>query len=187
MMMKDISLHVMDIAQNSITAGAGNIQIRAAVDRSGDRLDVSVQDDGRGMSEETVKRVVNPFVTSRTTRKVGLGIPFFKAGAEACGGDFELSSQPGKGTFIRAGYRLSHIDRPPLGDMAQTVLTLAVCNPALEFMFQYSVDGKDFCFDTRQVRSALGQDVPLNTPEVYEWMRDYLSEGIQELNGGIDI
>ena len=185
MMMKDLSLHVMDIAQNSIVAGASLIQIGVKVEHQKDHMSISIEDNGCGMDAEMVEAVVSPFTTSRTTRKVGLGIPMFKAGAESCDGDFELRSTPGVGTYIAASYRISHLDRPPLGDMAETMLALVVCNPELDFVYDYTVDGEEYLFDTRMIRETLGNVVPLNLPEVAAWIRDYLKEGINELNGGV--
>lgn len=185
MMMKDLSLHVMDIAQNSIVAGASVIRIIVKIDQHADRISISVEDNGCGMDAAMVEAVVSPFTTSRTTRKVGLGIPMFKAGAESCDGDFELSSKPGEGTYISASYRISHLDRPPLGDMAETILALVVCNPDLDFIYEYIVDEKEYLFDTRMIRDVLGHEVALNLPEVAAWIRDYLKEGINELNGGV--
>ena len=176
---------MMDIAQNSITAGASLIQIRIEIEHQEDRMTISVKDNGCGMDAEMVESVISPFTTSRTTRKVGLGIPMFKAGAEACDGEFELRSCPGEGTYISASYRISHLDRPPLGDMAETMLALVICNPSLDFTYDYILDGKEYLFDTRLIRDTLGREIPLNLPEVTEWIRDYLKEGIDELNGGV--
>ncbi len=185
MMMKEIALHIMDIVQNSISAGASLIDTEVAVDHTGNRLSVTVTDDGCGMDEEMAKSVISPFTTSRTTRKVGLGIPFFKAGAEQTGGGFSLWSKPGSGTRISAWYVIDNIDRPPLGDMAETMLTLVVCNEEVDFIYRYTVDAETFTFDTREVREALGEGIPFQTPEVMAWLRDYLKQGIEELNGGV--
>lgn len=185
MIMKEISLHLLDIAQNSISADAAHIDISVEVDRAADRMRCEVRDDGRGMDGDFQKKVTDPFATSRTTRKVGLGIPFFKEGAEGCDGEFELESAPGAGTRIAASFRISHIDRPPLGDMAETMYGLVCCNDAIDFTYTYRVDDKTFSFDTRAVREALGGEIPLSTPAVAAWIRDCLSEGIAELNGGV--
>lgn len=185
MIMKEISLHILDIAENSIAAGAKNVTITIEVNHARDIMRATVEDDGCGMDEEQARRVLSPFATSRTTRKVGLGIPFFKEGAEGCGGDFALTSEKGVGTKISASYRISHIDRPPLGDMAETMLSVACCNPDVDFIYQYRVDGREFLFNTKEIRATLGPDIPLNLPQVAAWMKDYLNEGIRELNGGV--
>ena len=122
--MKEISLHILDLAQNSIRAGAKNIVIRVLEDNAADTFMVSIADDGCGMAPEMVKAVQSPFVTTRTTRKVGLGIPLFAAGCENCEGSFRLESEPGRGTCLTGTYRRSHIDRPPLGAIADTVAML---------------------------------------------------------------
>lgn len=185
MIMKELSLHLLDIAQNSISAGATHVCITVEVDHGRDRMRCEVADNGCGMDEAFLKQVVDPFTTTRTTRSVGLGIPFFKEGAEGCGGAFELDSQPGRGTRIAATYQISHIDRPPLGDMADTIYGLVCCNEGVDFTYAYHVDGQSFTFDTRTVREALGGDIPLSTPEVAAWIKQCLSEGMSELNGGV--
>ncbi len=128
--MRELALHLLDIAENSISAGAQNICIRVEEDLHNDRLRMSVEDDGRGMDAEMVARVVDPFVTSRTTRKVGLGIPLLKAAAEGCEGGLMIESQPGKGTLVSVDFQHSHIDRMPLGNLAGTLLTLEIGHPS---------------------------------------------------------
>ena len=185
MIMKEISLHLLDIIQNSISAGASEVGVSVEVDHARDMMRTEVRDNGRGMDEEMAKAVISPFTTSRTTRKVGLGIPFFKEGAEGCDGSFELESKPGVGTRIAASYRISHIDRPPLGDMAETMAATVCCNPDIDFTYEYRVDGSEFLFSTKEIRATLGPEIPLDTPQVAAWIREYLNEGIQELNGGV--
>lgn len=176
---------MLDIVENSISAGATLITVCITVAHEKDYMSISVTDNGCGLDEKMAKEVTSPFITSRTTRKVGLGIPMFKAGAEECEGDFSLTSKLGEGTVIKAGYRISNIDRPPLGDIAETMLTLVVCNTSVDFVFEYDVDAQSFCFDTREIKQTLGADVPLNLPQIIAWMRDCLKEGIEELNGGV--
>ncbi len=178
---------MLDIVQNSLSAGADLVEVSIIINADTDFLTVQVADNGCGMDEQARLRVTSPFYTSRDTRKVGLGIPFFKEGAEGCGGSFFISSAVGEGTKIGASYRLSHIDRPPLGDMAQTMLTLCVCNENVNFVMRYARDDKEFLFDTREIRLALGEGIPFCTPEVMEWLKGYLSEGIEEVNGGMDV
>lgn len=185
MIMKELSLHLMDIVQNSISAGATLVHITVDVEHEGDIMRCAVEDNGRGMDGALLERVTDPFTTTRTTRGVGLGIPFFKEGAEGCGGAFEIASEPGRGTRIAASYRISHIDRPPLGNMADTVYALVCCNEGVEFTYTYRVDARVFEFDTREIRKALGSGIPLSTPEVAAWIKQCLSEGMSELNGGV--
>lgn len=185
MMMKELSLHVLDIIQNSIVAGATLVVIEVEVQHDRDWMRIAIQDNGRGMDEALLERVVSPFTTSRTTRKVGLGIPMFKAGAEAAGGAFEIRSKVGEGTFIQAEYAISNIDRPPLGDIAETIYATVICNPTLDFVFQYRVNQEEYLFDTREIKKVLGGEVPLNLPQVAAWIKEDLVEGIHALYGGV--
>lgn len=182
--MKDISLHLMDIVQNSITANATLIEIVFAIDTATEELTVTIRDNGKGMPEELLKRVESPFATTRTTRKVGLGIPLFKAGAERSGGRFSISSEVGKGTTVCAVYGLYNIDRPPLGDLAGTMHMLVVCNPDIDFDFKASYDSECFELDTREVRKVLGS-VPLNDPGVGQWLEENFVEGLEDIFGGV--
>lgn len=181
--MRELSLHILDLAQNSLTANATRLDIFVDVDHKKDCLTVVLADNGKGMSPEFVKNVVSPFTTTRTTRKVGLGIPMFKEHAELTGGSFEIASTQGVGTRLTAKFVLSSIDRQPLGDLAGTILALVIANPAFHFHLKYTVDTEDFTFDTKEI-SALLSGVPLDSPEVVSWMKDYLTEGIESLHGG---
>ncbi len=185
MMMKEISLHVLDIIQNSIVAEATFIEIEVDVQRQRDRLRISIKDNGKGMDADLLANVIDPFTTSRITRKVGLGIPMFKAGAEAAGGAFQIRSEKGSGTFIQAEYQISHWDRPPLGDIAETLYATVICNCYIDFAFAYTVDAQSYHFDTRDIRQVLGEDIPLNLPDVAQWIKNDLTEGIFALNGGV--
>ena len=181
--MRELSLHILDLAQNSLTANAKRLDILINEDKAGDRLTITLKDDGKGMSPEFLKNVTSPFTTTRTTRKVGLGIPMFKANAELSGGDFDIWSEVGVGTRMTANFVLSSIDRPPLGDMVSTLVTLVIANPTFHFQYEYAVDGEAFTFDTQEIMQILG-GVPLDTPEVVAWMTDYLKEGMESLHGG---
>ncbi|SMC55557.1 ATP-binding protein [Papillibacter cinnamivorans] len=184
--MRELSLHILDIAQNSVTAGAKNISILVDSDTKTDWITIEITDDGKGMSEELVKKVTDPFVTSRTTRKVGLGIPLFKHAAEAAGGDFEIRSVLGEGTTVTARLRLRHIDRQPMGKLEETMAILIGGSPGVDFSLQMRHDGRGFEIDTRSMRELLG-GVPLNTPEVLTWTREYIREKMNDLYGGADI
>ena len=182
--MRELSLNVMDVAQNSITAGASLIEIRVEEDRQKGELVIFIIDNGKGMSEEQVQRVIDPFYTTRTTRKVGLGVPLFKMEAEMTGGDFSIQSQLGKGTTVRARFVTSHVDMIPLGNINDTILLLISCNPERDFRFVHRIDEKELELDTRQLREVLGEDVPLNDPDVVQWIRGYLQEQSDLLQGG---
>lgn len=174
--MRELSLNVMDVAQNSITAGASLIEIRVEEDRQKGELVISILDNGKGMSKEQVRRVVDPFFTTRTTRKVGLGVPLFKMEAEMTGGDFSVRSELGKGTEVRARFITTHVDMIPLGNINDTMVLLISCNPDRDFLFIHQIDGKKLELDTRQLHQVLGEDVPLNEPDVVQWIRGYLQE-----------
>ena len=178
--MPELALHILDLVQNSVAAGATSITVTIAYDRAADTLTIVIEDDGRGMSEELVKSVASPFVTTRTTRKVGLGIPMFQQLAEMCGGALAISSKPGAGTTLTATFRASHVDLPPMGSLRETILALvAACPESPDFRFVYRADGREFVFDTSEVRAPLG-NLPLSEPEILEWIGEYVSEGIRE-------
>lgn len=173
--MRDLSMHVLDIAQNSVKAQARLISITLARDEK-DWLTLTVRDDGCGMTPEFAAKVADPFTTTRTTRKVGLGIPLLKENAERTGGTIAIESAPGRGTVLTATFNLRHIDCPPMGRMCDTLLSLVVLNPdAPDFLFEASRPGMEANFDTRTVREALG-GVPMNTPDVTDWMRQAIEE-----------
>ncbi len=176
--MREIALHLLDIAENGATAGAKTIRITVEEDTLRDRLKTVVQDDGRGMDADLLARVADPFVTSRTTRKVGLGIPLFKAAAEACNGGLVIDSTPGRGTCVTTEFQRSHIDRMPLGDLVGTVLTLVIGFPGIHWIFRYRLDDAEFVFDDEPVKQALGDDVPLTEPAILAFIKDLLREGV---------
>ena len=178
--MRELSLHILDIAENSISAGATQIEITVIEDLLQDELWITVQDNGRGMDAEMVKRVIDPFVTSRTTRKVGLGIPLLKDAAEACNGFFTIDSEIGKGTTIRTKFQHSHIDRMPLGNLGSTFETLLIGSPEVHWIFRYQVNQKEFVLDNQPIKEALG-DVPLSEPSVLSYLRDLIQNGIADI------
>jgi anti-sigma regulatory factor (Ser/Thr protein kinase) len=175
--MREIALHMMDIAENSISAGATRVIIRVAENTVRDRLKISIEDNGRGMDDELVARVIDPFVTSRTTRRVGLGIPLLKAAAEACNGYLRINSALGKGTRLEVEFQRSHIDRMPLGDVAGTMLSLMVGSPQIHWVFQYSVDGNVYEFDDAPVKQEL-EGVSLTEPAILTFLRESLQDGV---------
>lgn len=181
--MQELSLNVLDIAQNSVRAGADRIDIWVVADRAADRLEIGVKDNGCGMTAEQVQKVTHPFFTTRTTRKVGLGVPLFKMAAEMTGGTFHIESEPGVGTSTVATFGLSHIDRMPLGDMAGTILSLMQMNPQINIVYRYQVDGQTFEASTRAFQEVLGDEVPITAPEVAQFIRQYIAENMQSLSG----
>ncbi len=176
--MRELALHILDIAENSISAGADQIRILVEEDLSTDRLRIRIEDDGKGMDAETLAKITDPFVTSRTTRKVGLGIPFFKAAAEACAGTFNIQSAIGQGTTVEATFRHSHIDRMPLGDLTGTLLTLVIGSPEVHWIFEYRFNQERFIFDDEPIKQTL-MGVSLSEPTVMKYIHQDLEKGIQ--------
>ena len=178
--MKELSLHILDIVQNSVAAGAKLITLDLIEDENTDLLEFSIKDDGCGMTEETLKKVTDPFTTGRTTRRVGLGIPLLKAAAELTGGGLELTSEPGVGTTVTARFVYDSIDRQPLGNMAETMLGLITSYENIDFVYYHRVNEKKFTIDTREIKGILGE-VSLNEPEVVLWLSGFLNENETEL------
>ena len=183
--MREIALHLLDIAENSAAADSQNVSIEVHEDLFQDLLTASVTDDGRGMDVETAKNVQDPFYTTHTTRKVGLGIPLLKLAAEQAEGSFYLQSELGKGTRVEAIFRHSNIDRMPLGDLSSTFLTALISHPTIHWIFVYRVTDRngncqEFLFDDAELKNELG-DLPLTEPEILTFVRGMLEEGIEEL------
>ena len=172
--MKELSLHILDIAQNSLSAGCTRLDLTAA--EHGDELTLVIADDGRGMSREFLASVTDPFTTTRTTRKVGLGLPLLRMAAEQTGGSLAIESEVGVGTTVTARFCSGHIDCPPLGDMAGTVALLVQGAPEVNTVYTHATPRGAFTFDTREIRAVLGEDISLAEPEVAMWMRSYLEE-----------
>lgn len=181
--MTEISLNVLDVAENSIRAGADYIVIEVFISTAGDTLTVLIEDNGCGMDEEQVRRVTDPFYTTRTTRKVGLGIPFFKQAAEDAGGSFHITSEIGSGTRVEAVFGLSHIDRMPLGDINSTIYTLVVFNESIDFHYRYAYDENEFVLDTKEMKEILG-GVSFRDAEVSGFIKEYLDTNKRETDGG---
>ena len=179
-MLAELSMHIMDIVQNSISAGASFVRVKIEQREATDTLTIEVEDNGKGMTEEEIKKVQDPFYTTKSYKKVGLGIPLFKQTAEHCDGGFEILSTPGKGTLIRATFKSSHIDLPPMGNLRDTILTLIVGKPEVDFLFEIYKDGVSFILDTREVKKEL-QDVPINHPEVIKFLEEYIDTNLKAM------
>ena len=178
--MRELSLNVLDIAQNSVSAGASLIEIEADLNSALHELALSVADNGCGMTAEQVAAVRDPFFTTRTTRKVGMGVPLFKMAAEMTGGSLSIESEVGVGTRVEALFHTGHVDFTPLGDMADTVVMLITMNLHIDFIYRVTVDGETFTLDTRELKGILG-DVPLNDPGIARWIKDYINENTANL------
>lgn len=180
--MRELSLHLLDLIENSIEADAGRVEVTVSEDAAQDRLIITVSDDGRGMDAGLAATAVDPFTTTRTTRRVGLGLPLLKAAAERCNGSLKLASRPAEGTTVTAEFQLSHIDRAPLGDIAATLVTVITAQPTLDITYNHAVGDHHFSLSTVELRAHLG-DVPLSDPQVADWLRDYVAESIDLLRG----
>jgi Histidine kinase-, DNA gyrase B-, and HSP90-like ATPase len=181
--MQELSLHILDVAENGIIAGANLIEIGVEEDTGKDRLKITIRDNGRGMEPEFLAKVLDPFVTTRTTRSVGLGLSLFQQTALVADGNLTIESTPGRGTLVLVSMRHGHIDRKPLGDMAGTITTLIEGNPLVDFVYSHWKDGKEYRLDTREIRAEL-EEVPLNNPEVIRLIHDDLLGGLQEIAPG---
>lgn len=180
-MVRELSLHLLDIVENSIAAGANQIEINVSVDQAADRLRMQICDNGKGMDEEMVARIGDPFCTTRTTRKVGLGIPLLKAAAEACNGWLKVESKAGEGTCLTVEFQNSHIDRMPLGDLPATLMSLIVANPDVRFLVNCRHDEQRFCFDTEPLRREL-DGISWSEPEVLTYLRESICAGLAGAN-----
>ncbi|MBP3560002.1 MAG: sensor histidine kinase [Clostridia bacterium] len=178
--MRELSLNILDIAQNSISAGASLTEILVKENTAEKTLLIGIYDNGKGMSEEQVKNVQDPFFTTRTTRKVGMGIPLFKLAAEQTGGSFKITSELGVGTRVDALFKTDSIDFTPLGDIAATVSTIVSMNEDKDFVYTRSVDEKDFVFKSADIKKIL-DGVPLSEPSVINWIEDYIRENTEQL------
>jgi hypothetical protein len=178
--MKDFSLHILDIAENSIRAEARRIEISIEIDTEKDVLVLEIADDGKGMDEQTVKMVLDPFFTTKETRRFGLGLPLLAQAAKMANGEFRIDSRPGKGTRVRATFQASHVDTKPLGDIPQTLATLVMGYPDVGFRYVHRLDGDEYCLDTEEIREQL-EGIPLNSPAVVEMIRKDVKQGLDNL------
>ena len=179
--MRELALHILDIAENSIAAGASQIAIGIRKDTRNDELVITVKDNGQGMDDELIAKVMDPFITSRTTRKVGLGIPLLKQAANACNGDLTIQSQPGKGTLLTAKFQECHIDRMPIGNLADTFLTLLLGTPEVNWVLGYQVNDEIFHFDDTEVKEVL-DGMSLTDYRVIEYLTNTIQNGINNIN-----
>lgn len=178
--MQDLSLHILDIVENSLAAGARRVEIRIEEDLQADRMTIEILDDGCGMDEEMVKRALDPFFTTKTVRRVGLGLPLLAEACRMSNGQLCLQSCPGGGTTVKATFQRSHIDRKPLGNMGDTLVTLIVGHPEVDLLYEHRKDGAHFSLDTREIRAELG-NVPLNAPKIASGLRASIFSGLEEL------
>ena len=178
--MTELSLHILDIVNNSTKAGATVVEIGIAESVKDNHITITIADNGCGMDADFLSQVTDPFKTTRTTRKVGMGLSLFKEAANLTGGGFDIKSEVGKGTVVTASFVRDSIDRQPLGDMASTMVTLIGGSPATDFVYTHTFDGEEFVLSTKEVRSILG-DVDITSAEVLAWISGYIKEGLDEM------
>jgi anti-sigma regulatory factor (Ser/Thr protein kinase) len=178
--MKDLSLHILDIVQNSIRAKAKLIRIEIAEQPDEDQLIITITDDGAGMSPEQLKHAIDPFYTSRTTRKVGLGLSLLKQNAEMTNGSFHMESEPGVGTKVKAVFGMNHLDRPVMGDLVGTLLLLICSSEETDYVFKHQTPSGEFELDTRMVRQVL-ENVPITHPNVRSFLKEMLYGNLEQI------
>lgn len=178
--LKDFSLYILDLAQNSLRADATWINIFIDEREEDNLLVVEIEDNGKGMSDEELDKVLNPFYTTRTTRRIGLGLSLFTAMIKRCDGELCLSSTPGEGTKLTAIITLNHWDKPPLGDMAGSLVTLIAGNPEVDFVYQHRRGSKDYLLETKKVKGIL-EDVPINNPTVLDYIQKDIEKGLLQI------
>lgn len=178
--MKDLSMHIMDIVQNSISANANMIEVIIVENPHSNDYSLYIHDNGKGMSEEVLQNVSDPYYTTRTTRKVGLGIPLLKQNTERTGGIFNITSAIGKGTSVEAHFIYNNIDRLPIGDIAGTMAMLASANPKLDFVYKHTTAKETYVFDTREVKEAL-DGVPISELAVVKYLKEMINENLNEI------
>ncbi len=178
--MEDLSLHILDIVENAIAAKAKKIDILITEEPEGDRLVIEIKDDGMGMDEEVRQKAIDPFFTTRSSRRVGLGLSLMAQAAQEAGGMLRIESEPGKGTKVMASFRYHHIDRKPLGSMFETMSTLLLGNPDLDISYTHQKEGKLYLLNSQALKERF-KNRPLTDPEVIQWLRKDLKEGLAQI------
>ncbi len=184
--MLELSLHILDIAQNSVKAGADLVHINVSADALNDRLTIRIDDNGCGMTDEELAHSADPFFTTNEKKRVGMGLPLFKDAVERAGGSFKITSKKGTGTSVKADFLISHIDRVPLGDMAKTFICLWKLNPNTDFVYSFSADSRSFELDTRDIKDILGE-VNSDSPQVIRFIEEFIKENTAEAAGKLQL
>lgn len=178
--MLELALHILDIVENSVRAGAKLVRILIRENRERDLFLMRITDNGHGMSPEMRRKTLDPFYTTKKVRRVGLGLPMLSDAAARTGGKMTLRSRPGTGTAVAAEFGLGHIDRQPMGDIASTLIAIIVGNPDIDIIYRHEVDGRTYLLDTRDIKKEL-EDVPLSHPEVSGFLREHITEGLRDI------
>ncbi|SHE68029.1 ATP-binding protein [Alkalibacter saccharofermentans] len=179
--MKELSLHIMDIVENSIRGEASLIKLSINEDIDKNLLRIRIVDNGKGIPKDVLENVKNPFVTSRTTRPVGLGISLFEAAAKQCEGSLDILSKVGIGTAVKVKFKYDHIDRAPLGDMPKTITSVVLGLNDANLIYEHTFGDKKFILDTREIRNMIGEKVPLDNIQVVSWIKNHVEEELNEL------
>lgn len=179
--MIELSLHILDISENAVRAEANTVNITLIEDPATDRLTMEIRDNGKGMTEAELNRVLDPFYTTKTVRRVGLGLPMLAQAAQDTGGTFEIQSKPSAGTVVRVVFQLSHLDRQPLGDLPGVLTTLIVGNPDMRLVYRHRRDPEEYILDTDEIKKEI-EDIPINHIEVLKFIRQDIAEGLKEIN-----
>jgi len=177
---EDLSLHILDIVENSIRAKAKRIEIKIVEDLNKDLLTISIKDDGKGMDEEIVKKAIDPFFTTKNGRKVGLGLPLLALASKQAEGNLAIDSKPDEGTEITATFKYSHIDRKPLGKMEDTMAILIAGNPEVDFLYEHRKDNLCYLLDTAKIKEEIG-NIPINTQAVMEFIQKDIRNGLKRI------
>ena len=173
--MEDLSLHILDIVENSVAASANKIEIRISEDKKKDLLSVEVTDNGIGMDKETQKKSIDPFYTTKTVRRFGFGLSLLREAAKAANGHFSIQSEKGEGTRIKADFQYSHIDRKPLGDIVQTIITIVIGNPEIDLIYMHKKNSQKYSLDTRKIKAKI-KEAPINSLAGIRMIRDDLKK-----------
>lgn len=181
--MKELSLHILDVAENSMASGADLVEIHVEEDYRDNILKITIKDNGKGMDQTYLKKATDPFFTTKGSKKVGLGLSLLKEQCEKCDGNFSLDSIPGKGTEMQAQLRLDHIDLPPLGNMASSVIALVLRNSSSDLLYTHTVNDNIFSLDTRQLKGQL-EEIPINHPEVIAFIKEQIEKGLTAIRAG---
>jgi len=178
--MLTLANHILDIAENSIRAGAKLIEISIEEDSQDDLLTIEIKDNGKGMNQDVIKKVLDPFYTTKTVRRVGLGLPLLKDAAERADGTFQIKSQENSGTIVKTTFGLHHLGRQPLGAIINIIIILIISNSEVDFFYKHRHNDRQFEVDTREIRKEI-EDIPLNNPEIIKYIRGVIEEGLHDI------
>ncbi len=178
--MLELAAHILDIAENSVRAGAKIVEITVEEDSAKNLLTIEINDDGSGMTEEEIKKAFDPFYTTKKVRRFGLGIPLLADAAQRAGGSLDLQSKKGKGTSLKATFQLDHLDRQPMGDISATIINLIAGNSFVDFIYKHRHNDRRFSLDTREIRNEI-DDLPINHFEILKYIRGVIDEGLSEI------